>query len=114
MADFVYPLGVICGLFGVFILAQIVIAYIWLRWLNAKATTCPECGHKGAGELLDSDVIDSTEYVQWRDVRSFFGRRAGKRRRVEVSDKTYEDHFECRYCGHRWTSTTQERKESPV
>ena len=49
MADLIYPLGVICGMLGLFVLAQIVIAYIWLRWLSAKATTCPECGRKRAG-----------------------------------------------------------------
>jgi hypothetical protein len=87
MADLVYPLGVICGLFGIFVLAQVVITYIWLR---------------------------SKEYVQWKNARSFFGLGTGKRQRVEVSNKTYEDHFECQYCGHRWTRTAQERKESPV
>ena len=114
MAVFVYPLGVICGLFGIFILAQVVITYAWLRWLNAKATRCPECGRKGAGELLDSDVIDSKEYVQWRNARSFFGWGAGKRQRIQVSDRTYEDRFECQYCGHQWTITAQEKKEGPV
>ena len=114
MADFVYPLGVICGLFGIFVLAQVVITYIWLRWFSAKATRCPECGRKGAGALLHSEVVDSKEYVQWKNARSFFGLGTGKRQRVEISNKTYEDHFECQYCGHQWTRTAQERKESPV
>ena len=114
MADLIYPIGMICGMFGIFILAQIVITYIWLRWLSAKATRCPECGRKGAGELVDSNEIDSKAYIQWKDVRNIFGRDSGKRQRIRVSEKTYEDHFECRYCGHQWMTTAQEKKKSPV
>lgn len=114
MADLIYPLGLICGMLGIFILAQIVISYIWLRWLGAKVTTCPECGRKRAGELVESNEIENKSYIQWKDARDFFGRGSSKRQRIQISEKTYEDHFECRYCGHQWTTTAQEKTRGPV
>jgi predicted RNA-binding Zn-ribbon protein involved in translation (DUF1610 family) len=112
MADILFPTLLVFGFFGLIILVGIVFSYLWLRWLNAEATKCPECGRKGGGELVESKVINSSAFTQWKETRNIFGQSA--HRQVRVTQKTYEDHFECKQCGHQWTQTAQERKQSPV
>ncbi len=114
MGDVFFPLMLVCGFFGIIILVGIVFSYLWLRWLNAQMTKCPECGRKGAGELVNTDVINAKSYTVWKDARNVLGWDASRRRRVRVTENTYEDSFRCQFCGHQWVMTAQEKKESPV
>jgi Zn ribbon nucleic-acid-binding protein len=113
MADILFPTLLVFGFFGIIILVGIVFSYVWLRWLYAGATQCPECGQRGGGEMTESKVIDSTAYTQWKETRNIFGQ-STKMRRVQVTQTTYVDHFECENCGHQWTQTAKERKQSPI
>ena len=80
------------------------------RSRNYSRRPCPECGRRGAGELVESQVINSKVHTEWRNARSIFRRNSTGRELVRVTESTYEDHFECQYCGHQWTKTAQERK----
>lgn len=112
MAQIVFPLLLVCGAFAVMILVAIISTYFLLLWYNAQATKCPECGRKGGGEVVDSNVIDSKTYTQWKDARTMF-RRDPARRPVRVTEKTYEDHFVCKHCGHKWIKAAREETHGP-
>lgn len=110
--DVLFPALVVCGSFGIIFLVGIVFSYLWLVWLDKEATKCPECGKRGAGELVESEMIHSRVSTEWRDTHGIFGRGASRRQLIQVTEETYEDHFECKYCGHQWTKTTQGRKRN--
>ena len=112
MANYVYPVLLVCGLFSTILVVGIGFSYLWLVWLEKEATKCPECGKKGAGELVESDVIHSYVHTEWRDA-SIFSRDRGQRQLIQVTEKTYEDHFKCEHCGHQWVKTAQETKRTP-
>jgi len=111
--DALFPSSVVCGLLGIILLVGIGFSYLWLVWLGKEATKCPECGRRGAGELVKSEVIHSRVYTEWKDTRSIFARDSSRRQLIQVTEKTYEDHFECQSCGHQWTKTAQEKKRTP-
>ncbi len=111
-ANYVYPVLSICGLFGVILALGIGFFYLWLLYLGKKASKCPECDRKGAGELLESEVIHSKVYTEWRDA-SGFRKGSGERQQIQVTEKMYEDHFKCEHCGHEWTTTAQEIERAP-
>ena len=113
MANFVFPTLLLCGFFGIILLVGIGSAYFWLVWLGKEATKCPECGEKGAGELVESKVTHSRVYTEWKDTSRMFSRASRGRQPIRVTEKTYEDHFKCKYCDHQWMKTAQERKQSP-
>lgn len=113
MAEILFPTLLVLIFFGLIILTGIVFSYLWLRWLNAEITKCPECGRRGGGELVESKVIASKAYTEWKEAQRLFGQFAN-RKQIRVTEKTYEDHFECQNCGHQWTQTAQERKQSQV
>ena len=108
--NYLFPVLLICGLFGIIFLVGIGFSYLWLVWLGKEATRCPECGRRGAGELVESQVINSKVHTEWRNTRSIFRRNSTGRELIRMTESTYEDHFECQYCGHQWTKTAQERK----
>lgn len=112
-SNFVFPVLLLCGLFGIILLVGIGFSYLWLVWLDKEATKCPKCGERGGGELVESEVIHSRVYTEWRDTPRMFSRDPRRRQPIQVTEKTYEDHFKCKYCGHQWTKTAQERKRSP-
>ena len=109
--DVIFPSLIVCGIFAIMLAVGIGFSYVWLVWLNKRATTCPACGKTGAGELVESEVIDSSAHLEWKTHSSRFLQNAGP---VRVTEKTYEDHFKCRYCGHQWTETAQEKKRGPL
>lgn len=114
MADILFPTLLVCGFFGIIILVGIGFTYLWLLWLNAEATKCPECSRRGAGELVESQVLNSRSYTEWGDPRNLLSRTVSRRQQVRVTEKTIEDHFECKHCGHQWTKVAQEKKHNPV
>ncbi|MGD1994972.1 MAG: hypothetical protein PVI59_17395 [Anaerolineae bacterium] len=106
--DVLFPSLLICGLFGVILLVGIGFSYLGLVWLHKEMTKCPECSRRGAGELVEREVVASEVNTEWKDRRGIFGRDRDRRQLVQVTEETYEEHFECQYCGHCWTRTTQE------
>jgi DNA-directed RNA polymerase subunit RPC12/RpoP len=114
MASIVYPTLLVCGFFGVILLVGIGFTYLWLLWWNAEAVKCPECGRRGAGELVESDVIARKSYTQWRDGKNILGRSVAGRHQIRVTEQTYDDQFACKHCGHRWIKTAHETTHRPV
>ena len=108
--DVLCPSLMICGLFGVILLVGIGSSYLWLVWSGKEATKCPECGKRGAGELVESKVIHSKAHTEWKTRSSLFRQDV---RPVRVIEETHEDHYECQYCGHRWTKTAQWTRTTP-
>lgn len=107
--DVVFPSLIVCGIFAIMLAVAIGCSYLWLAWLGKRATKCPECGKTGAGELVESEVIDSKSHLDWKG-RSGTSQQASP---LRVTEETYEDHFECRYCGHRWIKVAQWTKTIP-
>ena len=73
MADHVYPVLMMCGLLIIIILVGVGFSYLFLVWWGKELTKCPKCGKRGAGELVESELIDSRVRTEWRNVRSRFG-----------------------------------------
>ena len=111
--DVVFPSLIVCGLFGVLFAVAIGFSYLGLVWLHKEITKCPQCGRRGAGDLVEREVVASEVRTEWRDPRGLFGRDPSRRQLVQVTEKTCEEHFECQYCGHEWTRTTQETQRDP-
>ncbi len=99
----IYPSAIICLLFSVIILVGIGFSYLWLKILDKQARKCPNCQRKGAGNVTESEVIASNHYMDYK-------RQPARR----VAEKTYQDHYECEYCGHTWTKTATETTRTPV
>jgi predicted RNA-binding Zn-ribbon protein involved in translation (DUF1610 family) len=109
-ADILYPLVLTGGICGIVLLVSIGFAYLGLVWMNRRATKCPECGKVGAGELVESELINSMVRTEMRTHLGLFRRETSP---VQVTEETYEDHFECQHCGHRWTKIAKWTKTSP-
>jgi hypothetical protein len=108
--EVLYPSLLICGVFGLFFLLAVVSSYLALTWFNKRATQCPACDRKGAGEVVESRVLNSVTHTEQRTRWGLFRQ---DRYMVQVTDETYEDHFECQHCGHRWIKTGQWTKIAP-
>ena len=108
--DVLFPTLIVCGLFGLILLVGIGFSYLWLVWLNKQTAKCPECGKTRAGELIESKVISSRTHTEQKTVQGIFRQKVSL---VQVTEETYEDHFECQYCGHRWTRTAQWTRTMP-
>lgn len=111
-ADIFFPILLVCGFFGVLILFGILMSYVSLRWLHSEMTKCPECGRRGAGEFLDSEVVDSKTYIERGSATTRFFGDAGKQ--VRITEQTYAEHYRCEHCGHEWTRSAQEKKTTPI
>ncbi len=110
--DILFPSLIVCGLFGVILVVGIGCSYLGLVWLNRRATKCPECGRVGAGELVESQVVDTKVYTDWKGAGGIFARGSGWRKPARVVERTYEDRLECKYCGHQWVVTAQQRESA--
>ena len=106
-----FPGLLVCGLFGVIVLVGIGFSYLWLVWLGGQAIKCPECGKRGAGELVESKVTDLRVYAKRGSRPSIFDKSA-QRPQIQMTEKRYEDRFVCQYCGHRWVITAQGRSKA--
>jgi DNA-directed RNA polymerase subunit RPC12/RpoP len=109
-ADVFFPSLIVCGIFGIMLAVAIGCSYLWLMWLNKRATKCPECGKTEAGELVEDKLIESKSHLEWKT----HGSASRDPSPLRVTEETYEEHFECRYCGHRWVQTAQWTRTTPV
>jgi DNA-directed RNA polymerase subunit RPC12/RpoP len=106
MTDILIPIGLLCVFVALFVGVTIGFTYLWLLWYNASMTRCPECGKRGAGELVNSRVLSSKSYLDQNEMK--------KGKVVRITEKTHEDEFECQYCGHRWTSMAEHTQRLPA
>lgn len=102
-ADIFYPGLVICGLLLLMLLVSVLSSYIWLRHVDSRYRTCPECGKKGVGSVVETNVIEAATHIDHK------GRRP---KRVTVS--THEDVYHCEACDHRWTVNFKEEQRQEM
>ena len=81
MANYVYPVLLACGLFSIILVVGIGFSYLWLVWVGKEATKCPDCGERGAGELVESEMIYLKVHTEWKDA-SMFSRGSSQRQRI--------------------------------
>jgi hypothetical protein len=98
-----YPSLLVCAFFGLILLVGIGFSYLWLRMLDRRMRKCPRCQKVGAGAVTESTVIASKNYMDFQ-----------RQPPARVAVKTYEDHYECQYCGHKWTKTAEETTRTTV
>jgi hypothetical protein len=110
--SFVFPLLLVCGIFSVIILMGIGISYLSLRWFYAEINKCPECGRRGAGEFLDSEVVNTNARIETKNTSMRFG--GSTAQRVRITETTHKERYRCENCGHEWERTTQEKKTDPI
>jgi hypothetical protein len=104
----VYPLFLVCVIFGIMMLIAIGSSYLWLVVLDAEGRMCPNCRRKKAGNLTTTEIIDSTSYRKWMRTREFGSAGTRKLRLVEITEKNYQDYYECQYCEHKWIKSGKE------
>lgn len=98
-----YPALLICAFFGVIILVGVGFSYWGLIIFDKQMRRCPDCGKRGGGDVVASEVIASRNYMDFK-----------RQTPVRVTVKTYEEHYECQHCGHKWTRTAQETVRNQV
>jgi hypothetical protein len=112
VTNFLFPLAIVCGIFGIFILIGIFISYLSLRWFYSEIAKCPDCGRRGAGEFLDSELLESNTRVEHRNTMSLFG--GNPTQRVRITETKHEEHYRCLHCGHEWTKIASQKKTEPM
>jgi hypothetical protein len=108
-----YLILVACGFLVIMLVVSVGFSYWWLVSLDAQGRKCPNCGKKGAGNLLSSDTLSADSYTKWSRPRGFAGM-GGRPQLMEVTEKNYEDHYECQQCGHRWSKAGKETTVVPI
>lgn len=111
--DIWIPAILTCFFFGLIIATGIGFSYLWLIWLGRQASKCPECGRSGAGERTTAEILEQHTYTEreggiW-NTREW---RSQNRRPVQIIETTYEDHYTCRHCGHKWVKVATEKTRS--
>jgi hypothetical protein len=92
-----YPTFLVCFLFGIILATGIGFSYLWLVMFDKQARKCPDCHKLGGGDITASELIASKQYMDFK-----------RQPPVQVTEKTYEDHYQCQHCGHTWTKIGQE------
>jgi hypothetical protein len=103
LAAIFYPSLVICGLVSIIIGSGIIFSYIWLKIVHKRLTRCPACQQPDAAELLETAVIDSRAYMDYKHNPP-----------LRVTEKTHEDRYKCRFCGHEWGATFKQTEKAQV
>lgn len=98
--DFIIPLLPVCGLFILVLLLGIGINILWLRSIYRKIWTCPNCGAKEGGEIIDTQKIVLSNHMDYRS-----------RKAVRIKETKTIDTYQCGTCQHTWERSfmTKER-----
>ena len=97
--EVIIPILPMCGLLILVMLVGIALNSLWLRLMYRRIRACPECGTKGAGEIIDTQEIVIANNVDYRG-----------RKPVRLKETKITDHFRCESCAHTW-SRSFTRKE---
>jgi hypothetical protein len=108
------PIVVICTIFALLVLFGIWVTYLGLREWDRRKRACPNCGRKGSGDVIESDVISTRSYVDTRQVGKAKLGRSTTWGAIRVTETQYEDLYQCSICGHRWTRESAEVERVPV
>jgi len=109
-----YPLLLACAIIVVMLVVGVGFSYLGLLAFDAQIRTCPNCHKRGAGAIVATEIIDSQSNTTWNPTRSFTGAFAGRPRLFEVTEENFEDRYECKNCGHKWTKAGKEVKRTRI
>lgn len=90
--DVIVPILPMCGLLILVLLMGIGFNYFWLKLMYRRIRACPQCGAKGAGEVVDTEEIVIANNVDYRG-----------RKPVRIKETKVTDQFQCNVCQHTWT-----------
>ena len=111
----VFPLLLlICGILGFILAVGIGLSYLGLLVVEGEVKSCPECHKRGAGDIIKSEVIDTLRYTDSSGKWNQLLNPAKLRRQTQVTEKTHQDHYECRHCGYKWIKITKEKSQHPA
>jgi DNA-directed RNA polymerase subunit RPC12/RpoP len=103
----------ICGMLGIMMAVATGFSYLWLRHVEAEAKRCPHCQSKGAGDVLEYEMIEEHTYIE-TDAKGWLPRRHRRRAKpVRVEKKKYKVDYRCSQCGHEWTGVAMEEERKP-
>jgi hypothetical protein len=106
---FMLPL-LLCGALGILFVVSTVFSYFWLRYVDAESRKCPQCQTKGAGEVLEYEVVDSKSYVDSAAAQKIPRRFRRRVKPIRVEEKKYKVDYKCNQCGHEWTDFATEKE----
>jgi len=101
--DFFYPFLALCGFLlfaGITITITIV---LWFRHIDNSLRACPECGKKGTGHIIETDILNETTTFERRGFRTY-----------RFKDEHLVDTYQCDNCGHEWTRTLKRKTQFPI
>lgn len=106
----VFPLLLlVCGILVFIPVVGIGLSYLGLLVVDGEVRRCPECHRRGAGDIINSEVIDKLSYTDSSGKWNQLLNPAKLRRQIQVTEKTHQDHYECRHCGHQWIKIAKEK-----
>jgi hypothetical protein len=79
------------------VLVGIGCAYWALIIFDKRMRKCPHCHQTGGGDITESTLIGSKNYMDFKHQPP-----------IRVTVKSYEEHYQCQYCGHTWIRTAEE------
>ncbi|MDX1522869.1 MAG: hypothetical protein R3264_14675 [Anaerolineae bacterium] len=91
-----FPGLLVCGFLGIMFLVALGSSFLWLRYVDGRYRRCPECGRKGAGYVVETELVDSRSHIDFKG-----------RSRTRVTVETHNDHYQCEHCQHMWTAKFQ-------
>ena len=102
----------ICGMLGIMMAVATGFTYLWLRHVEGEATRCPQCQSKGAGEVLDYELIEARSYIESGVTRWLPRRHRRRAHPVQVEEIKYKVNYRCSQCGHEWMGVAMEEERS--
>jgi hypothetical protein len=89
--DVIVPILPMCGLLILVMAIGIGFNYLWLKFILRRINTCPECGTRGSGTIIDTQEIILSNHVDHRG-----------RKPVRIKEVKVVDHYQCETCNHTW------------
>ena len=100
----------LCAALAIVLVVSTAVSYLWLRYVDALARKCPQCQTKGAGEVLEYEVVDSKSYVDSAAAQKIPRRFRRRVKPITVEEKKYKVDYKCNQCGHEWTDFATEKE----
>ena len=92
--DVIIPILPMCGLLILVLLGGIALNALSLKIMYRRIRACPECGAKGAGEIIDTQEFVIANNVDYRG-----------RKPVRIKETKISDTLQCESCSHTWSRT---------
>ena len=101
--DYFYPFLALCGFLLVFFIILAITMGLWFRYVDNEVRRCQECGRRGTGYIIQTEVIKSTSRLEKKGFRNY-----------RIREEHLVDTYQCSYCHHEWTRTLNHETRMPV